>query len=73
MANWHPAVAAQSGQDRWLRTDQAADRLKCDESTVRRLCRSKVLRGKKHGRRKWLILESAIREYQDALDNEELT
>jgi excisionase family DNA binding protein len=67
MANWHPAVAAQSGQDRWLRTDQAALRLECDESTIRRLCRSKVLRGIKKGRRKWLISESAIRDYLDSL------
>ena len=72
--NLHPAVAAAQGQpERLLRTDQAAIRLECDESTIRRLCRSKVLRGIKKGRRKWLISESAIREYRDALNNEELT
>jgi excisionase family DNA binding protein len=71
MRNMHPAVAAAQGQpDRLLRTDQAANRLECDESTIRRLCRSKVLRGIKKGRRKWLIPESAIRDYQDALNED---
>jgi|WetSurMetagenome_2_1015567.scaffolds.fasta_scaffold65901_5 excisionase family DNA binding protein len=69
--NFHPAVAAAQGQpERLLRTDQAAKWLECDESTIRRLCRSKVLRGIKKGRRKWLISESAIRDYQDALIEE---
>lgn len=71
MRNIHPAVAAAQGQPkRLLRTDQAAKRLECDESTIRRLCRSKVLRGIKKGRRKWLISESAIQDYLDALIEE---
>ncbi len=68
--NWHPAVAAQSQQKKPLRTDQAAVKLNCDESTVRRLCREKLLKGKKVGRRKWLIPESAIQDYLDAINED---
>lgn len=70
-SNYHPAVAAAQGQaERLLRTDQAAPRLHCDESTVRRLCRDKLLMGAKVGRRKWMIPESAIQDYLDNLNQE---
>jgi excisionase family DNA binding protein len=72
---YHPAVAAAQGQpERLLRTDQAALRLKCTPRTVTNLCNQKLLAGIKSGRRKWLIPESAIRDYLSALneDQEEL-
>jgi excisionase family DNA binding protein len=71
MRNMHPAVAAAQGQpERQLRTDQVAPRLNCSERTVRRLCEQKILFSFKVGRRKWLIPESAIRDYLDALSEE---
>lgn len=69
--NWHPAVAAQSQRGRKLRTDQAARELGCDESTIRRLCRDRLLAGIKVGRRKWIIPESAIVDYLEWLNNQE--
>ncbi len=60
---WHPAVAAQSQQERLLRPDQAAIRLDCTPRWVTELCRQKLLLGIKRGRRKWLIPESAIVDY----------
>jgi excisionase family DNA binding protein len=70
MSNWHPGVAAAGQQVRLLRTDQAAARLNCDESTIRRLCRGQLLRGIKTGRRKWLIPESALRDYLESLNQD---
>ena len=70
MANWHPAVAAQNQQERLLRPDQAAIRLNCTPRWVTELCRQKLLGGVKRGRRKWLIPESAIRDYLDALNED---
>jgi excisionase family DNA binding protein len=69
--NLHPAVAAAQGQlERLLRTDQAAIRLQCTPRTVTDLCRQKLLAGIKFGRRKWLIPESAIRDYLDVLNED---
>jgi excisionase family DNA binding protein len=69
--NLHPAVAAAQGQpERLLRPDQAASRLNCTPRWVTELCRQKLLAGIKSGRRKWLIPESAIRDYQNALNEE---
>lgn len=69
--NLHPAVAAAQGQpERLLRTDQAALRLECTRRTVTNLCNQKLLAGIKSGRRKWLIPESAIRDYLEALNEE---
>ena len=68
MVNWHPAVAAAQGQpERWLRTDQAASRLRLKERRVRQLCESRILLGVKTGR-KWWIPESAIRDYLATLN-----
>ena len=69
--NLHPAVAAAQGQpERLLRPDQAARRLSCTPRWVTELCRQKLLGGIKSGRRKWLIPESAIRDYLDVLNAE---
>jgi excisionase family DNA binding protein len=68
--NWHPAVAAQGQQERLLRTDQAAVRLKCSPRWVRSLCRQKALPGVKVGQRQWLIPESAIRDYLASLNED---
>ncbi len=69
--NWHPAVAAAEGQpERLFRTDQAAVRLKCDESTIRRRCRNRLLLGVKISPRKWMIPEGAIRDYLKTLNQE---
>ena len=67
---WHPAVAAQSQQERMFRPDQAAPRLNCSSRWVRQLCQDKVLFGVKVGRRKWLIPESAIQDYLLSLNQE---
>jgi excisionase family DNA binding protein len=69
--NFHPAVAAAQGQpERLLRPDQVAIRLKCTSRWVTELCRQKLLGGIKSGRRKWLIPESAISDYLDAINEE---
>lgn len=68
--SWHPAVAAQSQQERLLRPEQAAARLECSPRWVRQLCQNKILFGIKKGKRKWLIPESAIRDYLSALNQE---
>ncbi|MBM4301634.1 MAG: helix-turn-helix domain-containing protein [Deltaproteobacteria bacterium] len=67
MANWHPAVAAQSREEKWLRTDQAADRLHLKERRVRQLCENQTLVGIKTGR-KWLIAKSSLDEYLAVLN-----
>lgn len=69
--HYHPAVAAAQGQpERMLRPHQVALRLKCTPRTVTNLCNQKLLAGIKSGRRKWLIPESAIRDYLDAINQE---
>lgn len=71
MGNWHPAAAAAQGQpEQLLRPDQVATRLNCTPRWVTELCRQKLLGGVKSGRRKWLITESAIRNYLIALNDE---
>jgi excisionase family DNA binding protein len=69
---WHPGVAAagQRQEDKLLRPDQAALRLKCKPRWVRQLCQDRVLEAIKIGPRKWLIPESAIREYLASLNQD---
>lgn len=70
MANWHPAVAAQSGQDRWLRPDQVARLLGVTAQQVRKLWRQGKIKGEKRSERNLVFTESALREYQDGLNEE---
>ena len=72
MANWHPAVAAQSQEERWLRTDQVARHLHLKERRVRQLCENQILESIKTGR-KWLIAKSSLDEYLAALNQQEIT
>ncbi|MCL4501154.1 MAG: hypothetical protein M1438_04780 [Deltaproteobacteria bacterium] len=68
---WHPAVAAAGQQERYVRVDQAAAKLCCTPRRVRQLCQDKLLAGAiKVGPRKWLIPESAIRKYHEAINQE---
>ena len=67
MGNWHPAVAAQSGEEKWLQTGQVAKRLRLKARRVRQLCENQTLVGIKTGR-KWLIAESSLDEYLASLN-----
>lgn len=69
--NWHPAVAAQQREERLLRTDQAAPRLRKSERQIRRLCENGRLKGAiKIGERQWLIPESALPDYLEAINED---
>ena len=70
-ANWHPAVAAQRQREDLLRSDQVATRLQCTDRWVRQLCQDKVLIGVKIGKRKWVIPESAVKDYLKSLNQED--
>jgi len=69
MANWHPAVAAQSGQERMLRPDQAARLLNVTAQQVRKLWRQGKIRGEKYSERKLRFSESAILDYRNSLND----
>lgn len=70
-ANWHPAVAAAQGrEEKLLRPHLVARLLGVTPGQVRRLWRQGKLRGEKITERKLLIPESAVREYQDGINQE---
>ena len=62
MANWHPAVAAQSQQEKLLEVHQVASRLGLKNRRVRQLCENGLIRAIKTGR-KWRIFQSALDNY----------
>ena len=69
MSNWHPAVAAAQGaKERELRPHQVARLLEVTAQQVRKLWRQGKLRGEKRSERGLVFLESAVREYQDTLN-----
>ena len=71
MANWHPAVAASQGrQERKLRADQVANILWMTAHHVRKLWRQGKIRGEKSSERKLRIPESAVEEYQKAINQD---
>lgn len=71
MDNWHPAVAAAQGQtERMLGPHQVARLLNVTAQQVRKLWRQGKIRGEKKSERNLKIPESAVREYQSAINEE---